>query len=204
MCFGVGRVVSQPFAVLNTTELPPALAQALSNTLPFLRCGEESAVHAFGRRLVGVSAGAEQGALQGIADDEARHAAWLEALALALPAPDAVPATDAMASFFRRLLTRDAALHFARIAALDLAVCALLAPLASRRSVLARAPEVVAGLGAICRDEARHVRVARDCAGRLGVTAQRQHALDLALRRELGVLLSPVRASMALLGIDGA
>ena len=162
-------------------------------------------MHAFGRRLAGIardSPAAEQAALNAITDDEARHAAWLEALAAALPAPDRAPQPDAMAAFFRRLLTRDPALHFARIAALDLAVCAILRPLVGPGSALAAAPEVVDGLRAIRRDEARHVRVARDCARRLGLGAPQQHALDLALRDELASLLAPVRASLRRLGID--
>ena len=200
VCFARARSAAAAEAI-DTTGLPHGIAQALADALPFLRCGEESAVHAFGRRLASRAGGANRTVLDAITADEARHAAWLEALATSLPAPVAAPQAAAMAAFFRRLLTRDAALHFARVAALDLAVCALLRPLLARGSVLAAAPQVDAGLRAIRSDEARHVRVARACAITLGFTAPKQRALDLALRAELAALLAPVRASLEQLGI---
>ena len=202
VCFARSRP-AVPAAAIDASALPRDVALALSNALPFLRCGEESAVHAFGRRLASAASAAEQVALAAITADEARHAAWLEALAAALPAPDRAPQATAMAAFFRRLLTRDPALHFARVAALDLAVCAILRPLVGADSALAAAPQVVAGLGSIRRDEARHVRVARDCARRLAFSATRQRELDLAMRDELAALLAPVRSSLSRLGING-
>lgn len=204
---GFARLATQtttpPHRPIDAGALPPAVAAGLADALPFLRCGEESAVHAFGRRLTLVAGRAEQTALDAITADEQRHAAWLEALAAALPTPTAPPDAVAMAAFFRGLLTRDPALHFARIAALDLAVCAILRPLAAPRGGLAAAPEVVAGLASIRRDEARHVRVARHCAATLGFAAAGQRSLDLAMRAELAGLLGPVQASLARLGFGG-
>ena len=202
VCFARSRPASAAI-VVDAAGLPLDVAQALADTLPFLRCGEESAVHAFGRRLAGRAGSANQAVLDAITADETRHAAWLEALAASLPAPASTPHSGAMAAFFRRLLTRDAALHFARIAALDLAVCALLCPLTSRGSAVAAAPQVLAGLRAIRGDEARHVRVARDCARALGFGAAQQQDQDLALRTELVALLAPVRAGLERLGIHG-
>lgn len=202
VCFARPRPVARAPAV-DASGLAPDVAQALSNTLPFLRCGEESAVHAFGRRLARAAHGTEQAVLDAITADEARHAAWLEALAEALPPPDAGPDATAMARFFRRLLTRDPALHFARVAALDLVVCAILRPLVARGSALSAAAPVADGLRSIRRDEARHVRVARQCARRLGVSATRQHELDAALRDELAALLAPVRSNLQRLGLRG-
>jgi rubrerythrin len=188
---------------LDTLGLPADVALALADALPFLRCGEESAVHAFGRRLARHHAGGEGQALAAIAADEVRHAAWLEALAAQLPAPPAVPDAEAMSAFFRGLLTRDPALHFARIAALDLAVCALLQPLVASGTCMVAAPRVHAGLRAIRSDEARHVRVARRCARALGWQPEAQRRLDLALREQLAALLEPVQASLARLGFRG-
>ena len=206
VCFARPRPVTRAAAV-DASGLAPEVAQALSNTLPFLRCGEESAVHAFGRRLARAAQGADPAVLDAITADEARHAAWLEALAEALPppdsGPDAGPDATAMALFFRRLLTRDPALHFARVAALDLVVCAILRPLVARGSALSAAAQVADGLRSIRRDEARHVRVARQCARRLGVSAARQHELDRALRDELATLLAPVRSNLLRLGLRG-
>ncbi len=184
----------------DTTGLAPGLAQALADTLPFLLCGEESAVHAFSRRR---GATLDHAALESIALDEAQHAAWLEALARALPVAHSAVAGEQMAGFFRALLTRDAARHFASIAALDLAVCRLLRPLVAPGSALTAAPAVLAGLRRIQRDEARHVRVARDCARQLGVDAAQQRRLDVGLQQRLFALLAPVQASLTRLGVRG-
>ncbi len=188
---------------LDTRGLPADVALALADALPFLRCGEESAVHAFGRRLARCHASDDGQALAAITADEARHAAWLEALAAQLPAPHAAPDAEFMAAFFRGLLTRDPALHFARIAALDLAVCALLQPMVGSGTCLIAAPRVHAGLRAIRTDEARHVRVARRCARALGWQPAAQRRLDLELRDQLAGLLQPVQASLARLGFRG-
>ncbi len=202
LCFARARP-TPPAEVIDTSGLPDDVALALAQALPFLRCGEESAVHAFGRRLMRSADPAEQLTLANITADEQRHANWLAALAAVLPAPRGGLDSESAARFFRGLLTRDKALHFARIAALDLAVCALLHPLVGRRSVLAGAPQVVDGLRSIRRDEARHVRVARRCAQRLGWSASAQQTLDRTMRDELSALLAPVRGSLLRLGMVG-
>ena len=200
LCFARARPM--PAVVpIDTSGLAEDVALALAQALPFLRCGEESAVHAFGRRLMHSADPAEQLTLANITADEQRHANWLAALAAALPTPHGGLDAEPSARFFRSLLTRNKALHFARIAALDLAVCAMLHPLVVGRSVLASAPQVVDGLRSIRRDEARHVRVARRCAQRLGWSASAQHTLDRTMRDELAALLAPVRVSLLRLGI---
>lgn len=198
LCFQRRASASLPLDRLDVRGLSQATAQALADTLPFLLCGEESAVHAFGRRH---AAALDRATLAAIAADESRHAAWLEALAAALPPPSAAVQAQRMASFFRGLLTRQPARHFAAIAALDLAVCRLLQPLAGAGSVLRAAPEVHAGLRRIRQDEARHVRIARDCARRLGVDALTQRSTDAQLQTALDELLAPVHAALSHLGI---
>ena len=202
LCFARMRPMPAVVAI-DTSALLDDVALALAQALPFLRCGEESAVHAFGRRLMHSADPAEQLTLATITADEQRHAAWLEALAAALPAAHSELDAEASARFFRSLLTRDKALHFARIAALDLAVCALLHPLVAGRSALASAPQVIDGLGSIRRDEARHVRVARRCARQLGWSESAQQTLDRTMRDELAALLAPVHTSLLRLGIVG-
>ena len=187
---------------IDTSPLAHDVALALSETLPFLRCGEESAIHAFSRRLIGQKADAGQMELDSIAEDETRHAAWLESLAAALPAPQQASEPEQMAGFFRRLLTRHRPLHFAQIASLDLAVCALLRPLTVSQSAIHCAPQVHAGLCSIRSDEARHVRVARNIARNLGWTKSQQHKLDLSIREQLAALLVPIESSLLRLGID--
>ena len=185
----------------SAQPLPGAVAQALADTLPFLLCGEESAVHAFGRRWKGQDHRRE--ALRSIAGDEARHASWLQALARCLPAPARAPDAARMSAFFGGLLTREPARHFGHIAALDRSVCDILRPLVLPNGALADAPDVRAVLRAIHQDEARHVRVARDCALELGLTVADQHRLDLQVADALAALLSPVRASLHRLGVTG-
>jgi len=206
LCFAGTRYLDggEPGAAPAPTDahaLDAATGQALADVLPFLLCGEESAVHAFGRRLAGHVGRAA--ALAGIADDEARHAAWLEVLSAALPAPTRTPDVVQMTGFFRRLLTRDAARHFAQIAALDLAVCEILRPLVAPGGALTAAPSVIDGLRAIRQDEARHVRVARDCARELGLEAAQQRALETSVRESLAQLLAPVQSSLRRLGFAG-
>lgn len=202
LCFARARPMPAVVAI-DASGLPDDVALALAQALPFLRCGEESAVHAFGRRLMHSADPAEQLTLATITADEQRHANWLAALAAALPAAHSGLDAEASARFFRSLLTRDKALHFARIAALDLAVCALLHPLVSGRSVLASAPQVIDGLRSIRRDEARHVRVARRCAQQLGWSESAQQTLDRTMRDELAALLAPVHTSLLRLSIVG-
>jgi hypothetical protein len=199
LCFSRPRPASAIAPVpLDSIAIPADVAQALADTLPFLLCGEESAVHAFGRRWAGHTGSAA--ALQAIADDEIRHAAWLERLAADLPALTSAPDPERMAGFFRRLLTRDPARHFAHIAALDLAVCDILRPLTASEGALTSAPLVMAGLRGIRQDEARHVRVARDCARAFGFDAARLREAEAEIRQSLAGLLAPVRGSLALLG----
>jgi hypothetical protein len=202
LCFARARS-NESVEPLDASALAPEIAAALANTLPFLLCGEESAVHAFGRRLAGAASDREAAALAVITADEVRHADWLAALAKALPCADAAPDSRAMAAFFRRLLTRDRALHFARVAALDLLVCEILKPLVARGTPLAASSQVLSGLRAIRRDEARHVRIARDCARRLGFEAEQQLELDRSMRAALARVLAPVGPSLARLGVVG-
>lgn len=177
---------------INCMGLSAPDAQDLANALPFLACGEESAVHAFGGSLLRDIAPNEQATMVAIAEDELRHATWLERLRIALPEPDISLPTEGMARFFKKLLTRKASLHFARVAALDLAVCHLLAPLLHTKASLIAAPEVRDGLLSIVRDEARHVQFAKQTAQRLGLSVQAQEQVNLAIERQLVALLAPV------------
>lgn len=181
---------------IDCSALSSQQAQDLSNALPFLACGEESAVHAFGSSLLKQVSQDEQAAMLRIAQDEFRHALWLERLRRALPPPCIHLPEHAMQLFFRRLLTRDAAKHFARVAALDGAVCQLLAPLLHQRASIQCAPELRSGLLAIVRDEARHVQVARQMAARLGMSSAGQTAINQEITQALDALLLPIASSL--------
>jgi rubrerythrin len=196
-CFKVRQRSTQfDYLVLNCDALSPVLQQDLANALPFLACGEESAAHAFSGRLSKLVAGESRARLLSIAQDELRHAAWLARLKPALPPPESHLSTSASADFFRCLVTRDAGLHFARVAALDLAVCRLLALITHRRAALSVAPDIRDGLTSIARDEARHVQVALAMARSLGISQHMQEEVDLTVATQLNTLLAPIAAGL--------
>jgi cytochrome c biogenesis protein CcdA len=97
----------------------------LADVLPYLACGEESAVYAFtGRLQLALPADAAQ-VLQRIADDEQGHADLIAAIQAELPAAQASISPLRLAQFFRRIEATTPAEHLARVAALDWAGPAL-------------------------------------------------------------------------------
>lgn len=156
------------------SHLALARRRALAQLVQLLRCGEESAAFAFDilarrRRRRGDSE-ALYGALASIADDERKHEQLLSAWQRTLPTPARDLAGNAVAvQFFRDLATPDAGDHLTRIAALDSAVCVLLASL--RRAQ----PGLFGGcLSQILADEAGHVAVASGYARRHAPARRRQ------------------------------
>lgn len=146
-----------------------ARRQALARLLRLLLYGEQSAALAFDilghRRLRQGETPALLSALRHIGADERQHVALLSGLAQVLPAIELDSATTTAAErFFSGLASRDVGVHFTRIAALDSAVCLLLAAL--RKSQPALFHPV---LHRIARDEARHVALATRFARRLCV-----------------------------------
>lgn len=182
----------------DVVRLPRHLSAAFATLMGFLLCGEESAVHAFGDSLMRSATDAERASLEAIARDEEVHA-WLIDQWLAAASRSASP-LDPVASrrFFVRLQTRDRALHFARIAALDASVCRMLSQLI-RSAALAPCEGLIAGLARIRSDEARHVRVARDMAFRQGLTREDLAAVATDVDAQLAVLMAPAEPAMRLL-----
>jgi rubrerythrin len=164
----------------------------LANCLPFLACGEESAVHAFSSSLLKHVTIEEQVEMNAIAEDELRHAMWLTSLKNALPEPSLTLPQDAMTRFFKRLLTKKPALHFARVAALDYSVCKILVPLIRENAGLQLAPQVKEGLISIMKDEARHVQIAKNMAIKLGMNAAELEHVNAQIHQELMQLLKPI------------
>lgn len=181
---------------LQLGQLSDANAQDLANAVPFLACGEESAVHAFSGSLLRDIDADEKEVMAVIADDELRHAIWLERLRKILPPPNLSLPVDGMTTFFKRLLTRKPALHFARVAALDRAVCQLLAPILHAHAGLAAAPEIRTGLLSIARDEARHVQIAKSTALRLGLSTNELEQVYRTIDAQLWTLLAPVEPGL--------
>lgn len=182
----------RPMAILLT----PAQSQDLADVLPYLACGEVSAVHAFtGRLFKGVPVNA-QVILRAIAQDEMAHAQLIDALQQSLPPAKSLPDAGRLAMFFKRLESSDPAEHLARVAALDRAVCQLLQPLLRQGAALSQCPDIYAALCGLRQDEARHVRMARDVASQLGISTAHQLQLNRTVRARLQRLLAPVQSAL--------
>ncbi|MBC3911271.1 hypothetical protein [Undibacterium umbellatum] len=181
---------------IDCNNLSEIQALDLANCLPFLACGEESAVHAFSHSLLKGVTSEEAEEMYGIAADELRHASYLESLRSELPKPSIHLPVDAMSRFFRRMLTKNSALHFAQVAALDLSVCRLISTLLHPHAGLRNHAQIRDILGEIARDEARHVSVARNMAIKLGMTPLALAKVNLDIDLQLSNLLSPIRPSL--------
>lgn len=130
--------------------------------MQILCCGEESAVFAF-QRLAGRDALLleSQQQLLRIAREEEGHELLLSGLRAGLPAPPADRALQGrLRRFFLSLESREAGVHFARLAALDSAVCRILTELQSARGYVRDQPEISQIFGRIHREEANHVQTA--------------------------------------------
>jgi hypothetical protein len=188
-----------PPAVL-TAGFPDSLRQDLADVLPYLACGEASAVHAFTGRLPAALGPMAAQVLQRIADDEWVHAELIASIQAELPSPTASISPSRLAVFFKRIEANDPIEHLARISALDRAVCQLLQPLLRLGAPVSQAPQLHLALSGLRQDESRHVRVARDMARALGCTEAHQAALNEDMKHRLVRLMSPVAAALQRLG----
>lgn len=199
-CFAVAlRMPLRPC----TVALDARYAQPLAALLPLLGCGEEAAVIGFDRLAAESDLEAEsRQALQAIAADERQHDALLRGLQAALPA--AAPSA-AMRRAGRRfhlgLEAGGAAVHLARIAGIDAAVCTILSRLLRPKSALAGERDIARVLGHIRRDEARHVALSREIAlASIAPNAARDAAGQA--RAGLAELLSFGSQALEQLGVD--
>jgi len=152
-----------------------AEAEALATFMPYLLCGEESAVHAFyreSRRQRKANVAAQQLFLR-IAREEKVHELMLNRLVSELPQPKHLEAMRRMGhDFFVGLADPDPGVHFARVAALDSGVCKIMAVLCAAPKV-SRVPAVFRVFNKVRADERTHVRISR------------QYVLDLGLSRDV-------------------
>lgn len=205
-------------------ELSDQCVEAFARLVPLLACGEESAIHVFsgaaalaaleptlessleptlqcnGNGYTPPSVSAQ--ALAGIAADEMRHEAWLAAWRARLPDCLDLATRRQARRFFAGLACDDPALHFIRIAALDSAVCQILAPLIAREAPLSGVKGIRITLNRILTDEARHVRISRACATASGATPEQVRAEWQDVRVRLATLLESVGPDLAILGAD--
>jgi hypothetical protein len=149
-------------------RLGDAAAEALCELLQVFACGEESAAHAFAHLEGSPLEDAARRGLARVAKEELIHEGLLRGLRNALPAP--APDGElrrALLRFYHGIWQADIGLHLASIAALDSAVCVILAALLEPDRILAREPTVARVLRRIHRDEAGHVRLSRRLAAEL-------------------------------------
>src|SRR5262249_2362398 len=140
-----------------------------------------------GRRLSDVQLGHSWGLACRIAADELEHERLLQDLRSCCPSSDDVGSIPLKTRrFFLRMASRDPALHFARVAALDSGVCVIFAAL---ENPLSRAPAVVEIFNRIRADEARHVRFSRQHSCSLGADASLLANTAAHIRSELVALL---------------
>lgn len=183
-------------------RLGDAQAEALSELLQVFACGEESASLAFARLGDSPFEDVARRALARVAEEELIHERLLRGLRGALPAP--APDRElrrALFRFYHGIAQADIGLHLASIAALDSAVCVILAALLEPDRVLAKEPAVNAIFRRIHRDEARHVRLSRRIAGEL-VQGDMIGAVAENARLSLVGVLARRAAAFDSLGID--
>jgi hypothetical protein len=167
ICFRLADAV--PVASLRgPLRLGDAQAEALSELLQVFACGEESASLAFARLGNSHLEEVARHALARVAGEELIHERLLRRLrgALPTPAPDR-ELHHALLRFYHGIAQADIGLHLASIAALDSAVCLILAALLEPDRVLAQEPAANAIFRRIHRDEAGHVRLSRRIAAEL-------------------------------------
>jgi hypothetical protein len=167
ICFRLADTLPAAFPV-GPFRLGDAAAEALSELLQVFACGEESAAHAFAHLGSSPLEDAARRGLARVAAEELIHERLLRGLRSELPAP--APDRElrrALLRFYHGIGQADTGLHLASIAALDSAVCGILAALLQPNGTLAREPAVAMVLRRIQRDEAGHVRLSRRLAAEL-------------------------------------
>jgi hypothetical protein len=167
VCFRLANAVpaaSRP----QSLRLADAKAEALSELLQVFACGEESAVLAFADLEGSPIEDAARRGLARIAGEELIHEGLLRGLRAALPAPARdKDLRSALIRFFHGIAQADIGRHLAAIAALDSAVCLILAALLQPGRAIAEEPAIASIFRRIHRDEAKHVRLARRIAAEL-------------------------------------
>ena len=176
-CFIVpGRLAAEPPPAAGTC-LDDRHANALALLIPLLGCGEEAAALAFDGLADNARDRRSAVILKQIGREERVHDALLRSLMCALPAPPDRPAMMRRAQRLHvELGSGGSAIHLARIAALDAAVCIVLSRLLRRGRPLCADTNVWRTLGRIHSDEARHVRWSRYLALAAGPTVAQRNA----------------------------
>lgn len=190
---------------LNLCALSEPEKQALANLMPLLICGEESATFVFddlAKVLADKLSEAHIKDLNSITQDEVRHSDHLEILRDHLPAPLDRRAVYRVAVFLKVLKSNDAILQLSLLAALDAAVCQLLSALLRPETPLSNCTQVAHMLSRIQLDEARHVRITRDCYLALGLSRDQSALAQTKVLEAFIALLQPTKDDLKCLGTD--
>ena len=219
VCFSIQTISDElsvhPLAVMGdineSWHLADESVEAFSRLLPLLACGEESAIHVFFNAAMAhpaepfndkAAANLSALALMNIAQDEMRHEAWLTAWRNRLPTCLDHSVKRQARKFFAGLASDIPAVHFTRIAALDSAVCQILAALMTAKAPLFKVNEIKTTFDLIRKDEARHVRISRAYATAWGATPEQICTEWHAVRGALATLLERVAPDLAILGAN--
>lgn len=173
-------------------------AEALAMLVPVLGCGEEAAALAFDG--LAAARARDAAALRAIGAEERVHDALLKQVAASLP-PPARDLRRSARRFHIDLGRGGPALHLARIAAIDAAVCTIFSRLIRPQTGLARDPALRTILARIHRDEARHVRVSRSLA-RATMSRCALQACGAATRAAMAATLAPAADAFEALRVD--
>ena len=175
VCFPRRGRRAEPMQIVLEHELSRDVAEATTELLQVLCCGEESAVFAF--RALSRNAALSEAAsatAQRIMHEEMFHDELLRGLRAVLPTPrpDEVLLGE-LKGFYRSLGTRDIFVHLSQICALDSGVCIVLSALREKKRPLGGNPTLNALFGRIQRDEVGHVRDSGRLARELGPLRER-------------------------------
>lgn len=191
VCFPRRGRRAEPMQIVLEHELSRDVAEATTELLQVLCCGEESAVFAF--RALSRNAALSEAAsatAQRIMHEEMFHDELLRGLraVLPMPRPDEVLLGE-LKGFYRSLGTRDIFVHLSQICALDSGVCIVLSAVREKSRPLGANPTLDALLGRIQRDEVGHVRDSGRLARELGPLRERTDYLKRTRERLADLIL---------------
>ena len=193
-----------PTSPPGSLGLDALAAQGLADLLPTLLCGEASAEMVFTHAVKAFSLEESPDlhhALCQIVADEKRHGEQLFILSQHLPSPNKRATAKHAVRFLRSLASDDLAIHLARLSAIDIGVCIVLA-------LVCRAPPIIKNdyvnrlLTLIRRDEGRHVRVTRRCAEVLGLNMMIEKKEKIQVLKAFSALLSRQDDAFKAIGVD--
>ena len=193
-----------PLTLNSNLALDAGVAQGLANLLPTLLCGEASAEMVFTQTIEAfpsVHFPDLHNALCRIVLDEKRHGEQLLNLSHYLPPPNKRNTAKRAVSFLRSLASNDLSIHLARLSAIDIGVCIVLA-LVCRAKPIIDNDYVNRLLTLIRRDEGRHVRVTRRCAEVLGLDIAIEKKEKIQVLTSFSALLSRQDDAFIAIGVD--